>query len=148
MKYRKLRIAWSVAWGVVAVLLCVLWVRSYWRYDLIEGMSFTGSAITKYFRCASARGQITILAVPTYRSAITAAKWRHKSGKPGKGNALGVLGFHYDELRLGLPHWLFSIAVAVVAALPWFRFRFSLRTLFIVTTLVAVALGLIVWASR
>ena len=26
---RKLRIAWSVAWGVVAVLLCVLWVRSY-----------------------------------------------------------------------------------------------------------------------
>ena len=22
MKYRKLRIAWSVAWGVVAVLLC------------------------------------------------------------------------------------------------------------------------------
>ena len=30
MKYRKLRIAWSVAWGVVAVLLCVLWVRSYW----------------------------------------------------------------------------------------------------------------------
>ena len=29
MKFRKLRIAWSVAWGVVAVLLCVLWVRSY-----------------------------------------------------------------------------------------------------------------------
>ena len=29
MKYRKLRIAWSVAWGIVAVLLCVLWVRSY-----------------------------------------------------------------------------------------------------------------------
>ena len=33
MKYRKLRIAWSVAWGVVAVLLCVLWVRSYWWAD-------------------------------------------------------------------------------------------------------------------
>src|SRR5262245_23954492 len=28
-RYRKLRIAWSVAWGVVVVLLCVLWVRSY-----------------------------------------------------------------------------------------------------------------------
>ena len=34
MKYRKLRIAWSVAWGVVAVLLCVLWVRSYWWDDV------------------------------------------------------------------------------------------------------------------
>ena len=30
MRFRKLRIAWSVAWGVLAVLLCVLWVRSYW----------------------------------------------------------------------------------------------------------------------
>ena len=29
MKHRKLRIAWSVAWGIVTVLLCVLWVRSY-----------------------------------------------------------------------------------------------------------------------
>ena len=26
MNYRKLRIAWSVAWGVIAMLLCVLWV--------------------------------------------------------------------------------------------------------------------------
>ena len=30
MRFRKLRIAWSVAWGVWRVLLIVLWVRSYW----------------------------------------------------------------------------------------------------------------------
>ena len=35
MKYRKLRIAWSVAWGVVAVLLIVLWVRSYWWAEVV-----------------------------------------------------------------------------------------------------------------
>ena len=29
MKHRKLRIAWSVFWGLAAVLLIVLWVRSY-----------------------------------------------------------------------------------------------------------------------
>ena len=34
MKFRKLRIAWSVVWGVAAVLLIVLWVRSYWRHGL------------------------------------------------------------------------------------------------------------------
>jgi hypothetical protein len=34
MRYRKLRIAWSVAWGVLAVLLLTLWVRSYGRLDL------------------------------------------------------------------------------------------------------------------
>ena len=30
MKYRKLRIAWSAFWGLAAVLLIVLWVRSYY----------------------------------------------------------------------------------------------------------------------
>jgi hypothetical protein len=30
MKRRKLRIEWSVAWGITAVLLIVLWIRSYW----------------------------------------------------------------------------------------------------------------------
>jgi hypothetical protein len=29
MKYRKLRIAWSLVWGVGAVLVCASWVRSY-----------------------------------------------------------------------------------------------------------------------
>jgi hypothetical protein len=29
MRFRKLRNAWSVAWGIACVLLVVLWVRSY-----------------------------------------------------------------------------------------------------------------------
>ena len=32
-RFRKLRIAWSVGWGLAAVLLLVLWVRSYWWRD-------------------------------------------------------------------------------------------------------------------
>ena len=35
MRFRKLRIAWSVVWGLAAVLLIVLWVRSYWWVDQI-----------------------------------------------------------------------------------------------------------------
>jgi hypothetical protein len=30
MKHCKLRIAWSVTWGVVAAFLCMMWVRSHW----------------------------------------------------------------------------------------------------------------------
>src|SRR5690349_20538275 len=37
MKYRKLRITWSVMWGLVCALLIVFWVRSYWRFDTAEG---------------------------------------------------------------------------------------------------------------
>ena len=42
-------------------------------------------------------------------------------------------------------HWLPALLFAAVAAIPWLRWRFSLRTLLIATTLVAVVLGLIVW---
>ncbi len=48
------------------------------------------------------------------------------------------------------PHWIVALVAALVGALPWalkIR-RFSLRTLLIATTLVAVVLGLAVWASR
>ena len=33
MKHRKLRIAWSVAWGVLASMLIVLWLDSYWHLE-------------------------------------------------------------------------------------------------------------------
>src|SRR5690349_371221 len=33
MNYRKLRIAWSVVWGLAAVLIVVFWARSYWDFD-------------------------------------------------------------------------------------------------------------------
>jgi hypothetical protein len=40
MKYRKLRMAWSVGWGVVAVLLIALWVRSLTKFEYAQGVVF------------------------------------------------------------------------------------------------------------
>src|SRR5689334_21565687 len=39
MKYRKLRIAWSVVWGLAAVLLIALWVRSEHRFDAVGSVT-------------------------------------------------------------------------------------------------------------
>src|SRR5689334_18375262 len=36
MRFRKLRIVWSVFWGIACVLLIALWVRSYWFSDTIR----------------------------------------------------------------------------------------------------------------
>jgi hypothetical protein len=50
-----------------------------------------------------------------------------------------------------LYHWSFAIFFATLAAipwLPWLSYRFSLRTLLIATTLIAVLLGFAVWAMR
>jgi branched-subunit amino acid ABC-type transport system permease component len=50
-----------------------------------------------------------------------------------------------------LPHWFIAGFFAAFAATTWvrqLRWRFSLRTLLIATTLVAVVLGAIVWSIR
>ena len=53
MRFRKLRIAWLVAWGVACVLLVVLWVRSYWREEDIGGRF-----VRVAFRVASVRARL------------------------------------------------------------------------------------------
>ena len=53
---------------------------------------------------------------------------------------------------LYVPFWLLMTFAVVVASLPaatpWFSLHFSLRTLLIATTLVAVGLGLIAWLTK
>ena len=47
--------------------------------------------------------------------------------------------------------WIVIILLAAFAVAPWWRqlrFSFSLRTLLIATTLVAVLLGLVAWMGR
>src|SRR3954463_16418812 len=46
LRFRKLRFAWSVFWGLACVLLIVLWVRSYYTYDVA------------YHGCSDKRGYI------------------------------------------------------------------------------------------
>src|SRR5690348_17214413 len=62
MKHRKLRIAWSVAWGVVAVLMVPLWVRSYWIEDIVHWhlyMPNLAQASYEYeFACVSESGEV------------------------------------------------------------------------------------------
>jgi hypothetical protein len=60
---------------------------------------------------------------------------------------LKVLNGCYDII---VPHGLGAMVFAMLATAPWIRWssRFSLRTLLIATTLVALVLGLIVWAAR
>jgi hypothetical protein len=60
----------------------------------------------------------------------------------------GQIGFNVvaDQYywTLYLPHWFVLCGVITLAAVPWLRWRFSVRMLLVVTTLVAIALGLVV----
>ena len=57
MRYRKLRIAWSVVCGIACVLLIALWVRSYSSLDEVYG-NLTGKQ-----KCTvdSLKGRIKVL---------------------------------------------------------------------------------------
>src|SRR4051812_5621051 len=42
MRYRKLRIAWLVAWGLAYILLTIMWVRSYSHISYLLRVSPAG----------------------------------------------------------------------------------------------------------
>jgi hypothetical protein len=48
----------------------------------------------------------------------------------------------------GVSHWLLIIPAAVLSAIPWIRRQFSLRALLITLTVVAVMLGMILYAVK
>src|SRR6185503_6285985 len=72
MRFRKLRIAWSVWWGVVAVLLCVLWVRSQNHFD---DTGWAMSAQGKFFLSP----KVSLLPLEAKESAVET--YQHFGGK-------------------------------------------------------------------
>jgi hypothetical protein len=163
MRFRKLRIAWSVACGVICLLLILLWVRSYFRLDRIE-WRFSRGIMSNSFR-----GQLGISWIK-YRSALpaefqgitfrsspivpgpngTKVNYNDGSGRP----LPSLLGFKSSWISAPVrrrvstfvtPYWFPTLLSGIVASISLWRssLRFSLRTMLIATTLVAVMLGII-----
>jgi hypothetical protein len=148
MNYRKLRIAWSAGCGILCLLLMALWVRSYWRLEILEKR--TG---LQAVQISSVRGRIAIAHLDA-RTTIGRAYLNVEAGDSADWRTGNVLGFAYyvDGLVTALivPHWLPALLLAALAVIPWISrsWRFSLHTLLIATTLVAVALGWAVYIAR
>jgi hypothetical protein len=144
---RKLRIAFSVLCGILCLLLVVMWVRSHWRKD----------------RCFLRVDKETYILYSEWGVLI----WNHhpipfdetdpiveivsRRALPGADRLNPEHLFVLDQFgyaRYPIPVML----VALCAAIPWLPTkplrRFSLRTLLIATTLVAVLLGAIGYAIR
>lgn len=154
--FRWCRIAVSAVCVVVFVGLIGLWVRSYsylhfFEMDIAHGktlhiQSVNGNFMlflfefqrgwrTSYFYVGNGSSS------PVYDRAFCCAS------TPGVG--ITVVGTPSSGLKI--PIWIFVSISAALAFVPWLRqlpWRFSLRTLLIVTTLVAVVLGFVVWVVR
>jgi hypothetical protein len=142
MRYRKLRIAWSVGWGVVAVLLCVLWLSSYWHTDAVERIS-----LKRIIKLSSTTGYICISyeGNPRWVTWGGGTQWEFTEGLPTKPNYGNFV--RGSQIEVQAPYWLIALCTTATVVIPWAPWskRFSLRTLLIATTLVALVLGLIVW---
>ena len=159
MRFRKLRIAWSVVWGLAAVLLVVFWVRSYTWQDMVSARSpDIGSTYA-----ASLQGKLRISLFREHRHSPTDfSRWGantapaermaaslEASPMPNRICALGFELVNYpNPFAFAIPFWFLILMSATMATLPWITWRFTLRTLLIATTLVALVMGLIVYFAR
>jgi hypothetical protein len=137
MKYRKLRIVWSVGCGVLCLLLIALWVRSYRGVDANQSLSIASSQGRLYLNQS-----LTIS--PLYNGPVLST--------PHFG---GIYTFTPSSARIqfihpgfGVPYWSLVLAVVAAGITPWLRWRFSLRTLLIGLTVISVAAGMISWTTR
>jgi hypothetical protein len=146
MNYRKLRIAWSVVCGIGCVLLVALWVRSYWRNSAI-GLGRQGNK--SYFTLH--RGTVE-LELPPDISTLSELDRYYLYIRPQIGEQTrGALGWKREPyLSIFFPIPVVTCLVGACGTLPWLPWPrgFSLRTLLIGITLVAVVLGAVVWAVK
>ena len=141
MRFRKLRIAFSATCLIACVLLIVLWVRSFSKCDSLD--------IAGTHQITSLRGMCFIDGqFRKSESIVVKAAW-------------GLTWFQYlDRFAphgvtplvkgIAVPFWIPILLTIAVAATPWKHWsnQFSLRTLLIATTLVAMVLGVVVAVLR
>jgi hypothetical protein len=145
---RSLRIAWSVTWGVVVVLLIALWVRSYLAHDRFYGWFHPSG----FFQVDSEYGCLDFIAIAERPPLESHWHFDSKDTEKFVGQwALTIPWRPQWSVILVVPDWFVFLIVTTAATASWTTWRsarFSLRALLIAMTLVAVSLGIIVWATK
>jgi hypothetical protein len=145
--YRKLRIAWSVFWGVLTVMLCVMWIRSYWYTTTLFGTVGQADQAT----LMSVLGELRL---NLHTKPDSAPSIGYDDGYPAKDyEPWNRYHFYYGDdgffgTAVVVPFWFVTLILVSVSAAPWIRWRFSLRTLLIAMALVAGGLGLLIWMLK
>lgn len=163
--FRRLRIVWTALFGTFCVLLILLWARSYYRFDwfgpgitLIPSPSGQELHPKSGFVFESAGGALAVWYVGNLRDSTWYA-WHVGSSSPepqlrvtGDDGESASDGFRAKthpngSIKGAAPHWCLAFLCAVLLTSVWVR-HFSVRTMLIATTLIAVVQCLVMFASR
>jgi hypothetical protein len=150
-----LRIAVTALSLTACVLLIALWVRSYWWHDMVAcGFTSKDGIIID-----STNGGLGLLRMSLHGTPTTFVNWKVTSiwspseGPLPIGSEESYTAFFFkrltDGFSLSVPYWFLVLLFAALGTLAYTSRwkRFSLRTLLIATTLVAVALGTVIYFS-
>jgi hypothetical protein len=151
MKYRKLQITWSVAWGIACLLSIALWVRSCWWVEIVyvplSGNRVVGVGILPGSVGVGISDPNIGMPSPDRYLVEPVEYWLPQDRQHSR-----FWGFF--EIRAGsvfVPIWLVLVTIASIGTIPWLRqlpYQFSLRSLLIAMTLVAVGLGWAIYVLR
>jgi hypothetical protein len=136
---RNLRIWFAIACGLICLLLVVLWVRSFVRHGDLAG--FGGTNVK------SNDGRVVFFTLPN-----GGGPWRSSDFPPSAAEENTWIGspLAYGTTPGGpyvtTPYWFLVLVSGVPAFLLGFRrpYRFSLRTLLVAMTALAIVLALAV----
>ena len=143
---RRARIAVSVFFGVLTVAFAVLWARSYWRYNALF-VPQPHLEIQSIYGVLWAYDPGPDFKISNWYLSDRDTASLEKSQIFPSVKSLGT--FHLYP-TLAVPYWFLALIAAAFGVIPWLLWsnRFSLRTMLIATTLIAVVLGLGVWLAR
>jgi hypothetical protein len=155
-KFRYLRLGLIAGATTVLILLIAIWMVSYSKVDF----AWIQFSPTRTISVISCKGYVSFGTPPIkyYRDKGSLGYWDHYRYVANEfsllaGNTQSHLGVYWTStqpaprgLQVIVPYWMLTLFVgALNFTLLWKRqWRFSLRTLLIATTVVALALGVIV----
>jgi hypothetical protein len=138
-----LRVSASGLCLIFFTLLFALSVRSYWWRDRLRGPWFHSGTVNVW----SQTGQLTF-----QTNLRPSLNWSINVLPIPEGWEPKPIQWIWDATAKGttmaFPHWFPILFFFLLAAIPWARARYSLRTVFLAVTLVVVVLGIIVISSR
>ena len=150
MRYRQQRFAWSILWAIPCLLLIALSVRSYYVCDYVfrrgKPIVVTAASNPTVVKTTVASNAGMAHVIDTLVPAGPPSHgWKYGSRDAADSHTIlqWMMG---PNAGGGTTHsiWFMAFVCAVISALSWLPWRFSLRTLLIAMTLVAVGLGIVV----
>jgi hypothetical protein len=145
---RGVRIGTSAFFGMLTLVMVLLWVRSYTYSDQVWLTLLPSEHINLI--AADARMCVWFEHQPT----IYWFEWRshrimaHISALSNNRIPAFDLNFWPTFARLYIAHWVLAVAAACLAVAPWLRLRYSLRAILLAMTAIAVLVGMIAWIDR